>query len=572
MSYQLPATAEQIDLTRWEAIAPYYAELATRPLALDHVHEWLAEWSRLSELVSEAASWLSIAFSQNTEDPARKEAYLNYVRHVAPQIEVANHGLKVRLLATGCSADGMATALRQFQADVGLYRDDNVPLQAESRALASHYSELIASLTVTFDGQERTLAQLAPYRALPDRSVREAAWRAGQERMLAVRAELDELYDGLFDLRRRMAENAGYETYRDYLWTQLGRFDYTPDDALRFQEAILEAVVPALERHARRRVAALELASLRPWDLEVDPHEAMPLRPFKTGEELAEGSIRIFDQVDPELGNCVRMMRDEGLLDLDNRKGKAPGGYCATLAARGRPFIFMNAVGTEDNVRTMLHEAGHAFHVFERQGLPYVWQRRSPMEFAEVASMTMELLTAPYIGRDSGGFYTPREKLRASIQHLERIIGFLPYMATVDAFQHWVYAHPQHTHDERDAAWLRLHKQYCIEADWTGLEETRESLWQHKQHIFNSPFYYIEYGIAQLGALQIWRNSLHDPQAALRDYRAALALGGTRPLPELFAAAGAQLAFDTAHVAELVQFVEEQIGELEEELARMEMG
>jgi oligoendopeptidase F len=261
-------------------------------------------------------------------------------------------------------------------------------------------------------------------------------------------------------------------------------------------------------------------------------------------------------------------MRDEGLMDVDNRKGKAPGGYCATLTARGRPFIFMNAVGTDENVRTMLHEAGHAFHVFERAALPTLWQRRSPMEFAEVASMSMELLTAPYIGREEGGFYAPRERLRATLQHLERIIGFLPYMATVDAFQEWVYAHPGHTHAERDAAWLELHRQCCIEADWTGLEDSRASLWQHKQHIFNSPFYYIEYGIAQLGALQVWQNSLRDPAAALRQYRAALALGGTKPLPELFAAAGAELLFDSAHVAERVAFLEEQIALLEDELAR----
>jgi oligoendopeptidase F len=463
----------------------------------------------------------------------------------------------------------MATTLQQFRTDVELFREENVPLLAEEQATASRYGETIGSLTVDFDGQERTLAQLAPYRAEPNRALREAAWHAGHDAMLSVRSPLDDLFDELLALRRRIAANAGYDNYRDYKWRQLGRFDYTPDDAVRFQAAIRDAVVPALERQHERRAAALGLPALRPWDLDVDVHGDRPLRPFDTGDELSEGSIRIFDNVDRELGGMLRVMRDEGLLDLDNRKGKAPGGYCATLSARHRPFIFMNAVGTEDNVRTMLHEAGHAFHVFDRRPLPLIWQRRSPMEFSEVASMSMELLTSPYLARERGGFYEPEDAVRARIQHLERIIAFLPYMATVDAFQHWLYANPEHSRDERDEAWLGLHEAYNVGVDWSGFEEGRESLWHHKLHIFQVPFYYIEYGIAQLGALQVWRNSLTDPADALRRYRAALALGGTRPLPELFETAGARLAFDTETVAELVELVEGTIRSLETELTSL---
>ncbi len=292
-----------------------------------------------------------------------------------------------------------------------------------------------------------------------------------------------------------------------------------------------------------------------------------PLKPFETGDELAEGCRRIFAQLDPDLGRHIATMQHEGLLDLENRQGKAPGGYCSTLPARGRPFIFMNAVGTEDNVRTMLHEAGHAFHVFERNALPWIWQRRSPMEFNEVASMSMELLTSPYLSRDEGGFYDPRDALRARAQHLERIVVFLPYMATVDAFQHWLYAHPDHARAERDAAWLELHTRYNVAGDWSGFEASRESLWQHKLHIFQAPFYYIEYGLAQLGALQVWQNSRTDAEGALQSYRQALALGGTVPLPELYAAAGARLVFDTAGVGELVAVVEETLDGLWAELA-----
>jgi len=567
MSLNPPPSVDQIDATRWETIQPYVTELAQRALPAADVADWLADWSHLSEVVGEAATWLSIAYSRNTEDDTRKAAYLDYVRQVSPHLRTAEQQLKERLLQTGWEAPGMEEVLRRFRSDAALFRPDNVPLLAEEQAVAARYSETLGSLTVSFQGAERTLSQLAPFRALPERDVREGAWRAGHERLADVRPHLDELFDQLLGLRRRIAANAGFANYRDFRWQHMGRLDYTPADAERFQRSVREVVVPALRRRSARRAEDLGLKPLRPWDLEVDPHGTAPLRPFSGGDELADGVARIFDRVHPDFGGMVRTMRSEGLLDLENRKGKAPGGYCATLPARGRPFIFMNAVGTEDNLRTMLHEAGHAFHVFERAALPYFWQRGAPLEFAEVASMSMELLAAPYITREAGGFYERREAVRSRIQHLERIIDFLPYMAAVDAFQHWVYAHPEHDRQARDAAWLELHERYCVAADWQGLEATRSSLWQHKQHIFQAPFYYIEYGLAQVGALQVWARSVTDPEAALRDYRAALALGSTRPLPELFAAAGARLAFEPEPLAEVVALVERTLGQLEAELA-----
>jgi oligoendopeptidase F len=565
----LPATSEQIDLASWDSLAPYFDDLRGRPLDDAAMPLWLADWSRLSELVGEAAAWTSIRYTQDTEDPARKAAYLHFVTQISPQLRLAEQTLKDRLLDSGWASDDLATVLRQFRADAAIFRSENVPLLADEQAAAARYSEQVGALTVEFDGEARTLAQLAPYRAAADRSVRESAWRAGMDGMLGLREGLDELYDELLAIRVKIAANAGFDNYTDYKWQQLGRFDYSTADALRLQEAVLEAAVPALARAAERRRRALGVDTLRPWDLEVDVYDERPLRPFETGEELAEGSRRIFQQLDPVLGERVAIMQREGLLDLENRKGKAPGGYCSTLPARGRPFIFMNAVGTEDNVRTMLHEAGHAFHVFDRQDLTYAWQRRSPMEFNEVASMSMELLTSPYLERDAGGFYSPADAIRARLQHLERILIFLPYMATVDAFQFWVYAHPDHSHAERDAAWLELHRRYNVAGDWSGFDASRESLWHHKQHIFQVPFYYIEYGIAQLGALQVWRNSRADAADALARYRRALSLGGTVPLPALFEAAGAELVFDPAGVGSLVRLVEDAIAEEEDRLAAL---
>ena len=561
-----PTSPDQIDLDRWETIQPVLDDLIAPPLTTNDVPGWLAEWSRFAEILGEATTLVSLAYQQNTEDQAAKDAYMHLIREVSPRLRVWEQGMKDKLLDTGWDGPEMATALERFRADKSIYRDENVPLQSEEAAKSARYSELIGGLTVEWDGQTRTLTQLVPFKASPDRAVRESAWRAGYDKMQSVRDELDSLYDEMLALRVQIAKNAGFSNYRDYKWQQLARFDYTPDHAAEFRQAILSEVVPALRRLSGRRAAALGLPSLRPWDLEADPFGGEPLRPFEGGEALAEGSRRIFAALDPELGERVRTMQAEGLLDLDNRKGKAPGGFCTSLPFRKRPFIFMNAVGTEDNVRTMLHEAGHAFHVFEAAKLPLAWQRRSPMEFNEVASMAMELLTGPYITQPHGGFYDARDAIRSRVQHLERIITFLPYMAVVDGFQEWVYAHPLHTHEERDAAWLELHQAYCVEADWSGLEEGRRSLWQHKLHIFQVPFYYIEYGIAQIGALQVWQNSLTDPKKALDQYLAALRLGGMVSLTDLYRTAGVRLAFDAKTVGELVALVEGTVSRLEEQL------
>lgn len=562
----LPRLPDTLDLRDWAQIEPAIQAVLDRPLSLAEVPQWLADCSAWDDRVQEAMSLVGIEYSRDTTDPARKEAYLHMVREVMPRVRTLQQGFKERLLATGWEAPEMAEALHQFRAEAAIFRTENLPLLSETQALGARYDEIIGGLSVHFDGEERTLSQLRPYRESPDRALRQEAWELSMGRYLEVRAELDGLFDQLLGLRRQIGANAGFESFRDYCWQRMGRFDYSPEEAEGFHEAIHETVVPALRRRAARRAQLLGLDHLRPWDVDVDPYSAQPLRPFGDGAALAAGSERILRQVRPLLGDRVADMAGSGLLDLDNRKGKAPGGYCSTLPQRGQPFIFMNAVGTDDDLRTMLHEAGHAFHVYEARGLPYAWQRHAPMEFCEVASMAMELLAAPYIERSAGGFYEAAEARRSRIQHLERMLFFLPYMATVSAFQHWVYANPDHDHATRDAAWLRLHRANCVGEDWSGHEASRQSLWHQKLHIFRAPFYYIEYGIAQLGALQVWRNSRRDPAAALEQYLQALALGGTRGLRELYRAAGAELALDSAAIAPLVAMVEEEIQRLEAEM------
>ncbi len=394
---------------------------------------------------------------------------------------------------------------------------------------------------------------------------------AGRRAPLEDRPAINDLWARFMDLRGKLAANAqlltsgGLPDYRAYRWQQLLRLSYTPQDCYRFQEAIEAAAVPAAGRIYERRRRRLGLDRLRPWDLGIDPLGRPPLRPFHSVDEMVAKVASIFQKVDPQLGEYFEIMRGEGLLDLDNRKGKAPGGYCIDFPAVRHPFIFMNAVGIHDDVQTILHEAGHAFHVFETARLPYHHQLQVGLEMMEVASMSMELLAAPYLFSGQGGFYTKKAAARARIEHLSQTILFWPYMAVVDAFQHWAYQNHDRASDPAncDAKWAELWARFMPGVDWNGLEQEMATGWQRKLHIHQIPFYYIEYGLAALGALQVWRSALRDQAAAVSAYRHALSLGGTRPLPELYKAAGAKFSFDTDTLSEAIELAEEKIGELE---------
>jgi oligoendopeptidase F len=433
---------------------------------------------------------------------------------------------------------------------------------AELIKRAQKYNKTIGTQTVQWQDEELTLTQLATHLQTPDRAVRQQGWQMMAERRLQDRAGLNDLWRQLFALRQQMAHNAGYDDFRAFTWQQKGRFDYSPQDAETFHQAILEVGVPAANRVYERYRQHLGVERLRPWDVTADVfiYDLPALRPFRDIHELTAVSSRIFHQVDPVLGECFDIMRQDDMLDLPNRKGKGPGAYCAYYPVTQRPFIFMNSVGTGDDIRTILHEAGHAFHNFARGALPYRQQKSSPMEFSEVASMAMELLATPYITKDNGGFFTPPESKQWRQHHLEKIILFWPYMAVVDGFQHWAYTHKDGSNPLAcDAKWAELWQQYLPAIDFSGYEEVMMTGWHRKQHIFRAPFYYIEYGLAQLGALQVWRNALSDQAGAVAAYRQALALGGTRPLPDLYAAANTRFAFDHTIMSEMIQLLEEQL-------------
>jgi len=565
-----PSTISEIDPRQWKSFGPYFEVLQQIPLTAQTVHAWLEDWSKLKELITEAFASVYIAKSIDTADSDKEAIFLDMLEQVLPQAQVADQSLKERLLSlvngdTAALGEDMALVLRSMKNAADLFREANIPLLTELAKLDNEYDKLTGALKVEWQGEEKNLSQLSVFLQDKERPIRERAWKTSMDLWLGCRDTLNKLYSDMLTLRKQVAANAGLPDYRAYAFREKERFDYTPEDCFTFHEAIEAVVVPAAQRIYARKQQQLGLNSLRPWDTQVDASETPPLRPYAEQTELIQGSLNIFQQVDPILARHLATMAEENLLDLDTRPGKALGGFCSELPLRKRPFIFMNGVGLHDDVQTLLHEAGHAFHVFETADLPFIWQTEPPLEFCEVASMSMELLAGPYLTKANGGFYTESEAARARIEHLEGIITFLPYMAVVDMFQHWVYTHSDEAlnPDNCDAAWDQLWLRFMPGVNWQGFEDARMTGWQRKPHIFSSPFYYIEYGLAQIGALQIWRNSLLDPAGAIASYRQALALGGTRSLPELFSVAGAEFRFDTAILTELVSLVEQTIRQLE---------
>jgi oligoendopeptidase F len=563
MFNRLPDNATEFLTWTWQQIKPFCDDLASRPLDSDTVDGFLQDWDALTNLMDEAGTRLNLATSQNTTDDAARERYSRYLEEVLEPAEPALQAVIDHLLESGVEPEGFEMPLRKMRVRSELYRDENVPIDTQITKLEMEYDKIIGGQTVEWEGQETTLVKLGAVLEDTDRAKRERAWRAMSERQLADRAAINENWAKLLDLRLEVARNAATAGFREYCWGMKCRFDYTPADCLSFHEAIQTHVVPAARRILERRAERLGVETLRPWDLAVDPAGRSPLRPFSDSEQLASTCEAIFHKVDPRVGSYFSQMRREELLDLPNRKGKAPGAFCTGFPVLGVPFVFMNATDREGDVRTLLHESGHAFHVFEAQKQPYRALRGSPMEFAEVASMSMELLAAPYLTKDQGGFYEPAELARTMIGQIEGMILFWPYMAVVDAFQHWVYENPGAAHDPAncDATWSSLWDRFMPVTDYAGFEAVKETGWHRKLHIHCAPFYYVEYGLAQLGATRVYGNALEDQAQAVSGYLAALALGDSVPLPKLFETAGATFGFGPDTVAPAVALLEAKLDE-----------
>ncbi len=561
----LPSSASELSEWSWASFSPYYSELQHRTLSDDTVSDFLAQWSRVSELVEELHERLYVAKTVDTADAIAEAQYTRYLDEIYPASREAEQALKQRLLSSGLQPEGFEIPLLKLRAEADLFREENLSLLAEEQKLSAEYDRIAGAQTVEWRGEELPIPRVRLLYQETDRDVREEAWRLAIGRQMADRDAINELWRRFLGVRLQLASNAGLPDYREYRWRQLLRFDYRPEDNKAFHEAVHDIVVPASERILERRRTRLGLQSLRPWDLDVDPLARPPLRPFTKTTDLVEGTARIFDHVDRQLGSYFRIMEDGSLLDLESRKNKAPGGYCTSFAAVQEPFIFMNAAGSHNDVQTLLHEGGHAFHVFESRHLPYEQQRNVGSEFAEVASMAMELLASPYLSREHGGFYSAEDAARARVEYLESIILLWGRLAYTDAFQHWVYENPDAAADPDrcDREWASLYARYLPSVDWTGLEAEMAAGWHRILHIHVVPFYVIEYSMAQLAAVQVWSRALSDQVDAVARYRRALSLGGTRSLPALYEAVGAKFDFGPSAMAPAVALIEEVIGSLE---------
>jgi oligoendopeptidase F len=556
---------QKLDLGDWPQIAPLFDQLERRAAEANGaaaLERWLLDWSELNAALDEEASRRYIAMTCHTDNADAEKAYLYFVENVEPQLKPRQFTLEKIYVAHPQREKLPKQRFEVFDRDVKnhveLFRPENVALETEEAKLSQQYQKLVGAQTVNFRGEEKTLVQMGRYLEEPDRALRQEAWDLVAKRRLQDVEMGEEIFDALIELRQQIAKNAGFDNYRDFMFRKMGRFDYTPENCLQFHEAVAGEILPAVREIQNERKRQLKLEKLRPWDLAVDPQNRPPLKPFAEVGEMVSRSQKIFNHLDVELAAGFQQMQDLKLLDLANRKGKAPGGYQSTLPEARVPFIFMNAVGLQRDVDTLLHEAGHAFHAQATRNEDLYAYRGAPIEFCEVASMAMELLGSEFLEE----FYSTPEANRARKSHLEGIIGFFPWMATVDAFQHWIYTHAGHTRAERKAAYLQLMDRFGGDVDWTGFEEARAHSWHRQLHIFLHPFYYVEYGIAQLGALQVWANSRANKTKALNDYKKSLALGGSRSLPELFSAAGCKFQFNAATIKPLIQLANSELKKL----------
>ena len=549
--------------TSWQDIQPFYEKLLARPLSsLSALRQWFLDRDELEGALAEDAGWRYIRMTCDTTDETHRANYEALVREILPEKVALSHQLNEKALESPHAQDlqqetGFGILLRCLANSLRIYHPDNVPLLTQIKLKAQEYGQIVGAMIVQLKGETLTMQQAAVYLEGADRAWREAVYTQIGQRRLEAKDSLDEVYSTLIRDRHQMALNTGFKNFRDYAFVSLNRFDYTPEDCFTFHRAVEKEVVPLLTDLAQERQAVLGIDVLRPWDHQADLTGQPPLRPFRDTAELLQKTITVFERVDPFLGDCLRTMREMKHFDLASRKGKAPGGYNYPLHETGVPFIFMNATATFRDVIVLMHEGGHAVHSFLMQDLPLHDFKYVPSELAELASMSMELIT---IDHWDVFFAEEADLQRAKKEHLVRIIEVLAWVATIDQFQHWVYEHPHHTPTQRLAAWNEIFDRFADQVtDWTGLEAYKDVLWQKQLHLFEVPFYYIEYGIAQLGALAAWKRYKEQPEQGLKQYLEALKLGYTQSVPDVYATAGIPFDFSSAHINELIQFAKNQL-------------
>ena len=561
--------SEDFDASAWENIEPYVNDLLERKLTCSKCIETLiSDSSNLAEHISETGALLYIGMTCDTENSEKKDEFLKFVENVRPKLSEFSDKLNRRIIDHSSLEDlpeRYNLMIRGIESDIEIFRVENIPLGVEQTKLVTKAQGITGAMTVEFEGKERTFPEMRGFLESNDRTQRKEAWKSMVNRWMENSEELSEIFDKLIKIRHQIALNAGFKSYTDYMFRAMHRFDYSVEDCLIFHKSIEEICMPIVKKINSERKSSFGLNKLSPWDVNEksgsgpDIAGKLPLRPFETVDEMVTKLSQLFHNMSNDLGAKFDKLVEMDTLDLETRKGKAPGGYQYYLEKSRIPFIFMNAAGLQGDLETMIHESGHAFHSLYCGHLELIDERDYPIEFAEVASMSMELLTQP----GWSIFYEEQEDAdRAKISHLEGVIFLLPWIATIDAFQHWIYANPEHTREERKLQWISLRERFGSVMDWEGNEDFRELSWQQQGHLFGVPFYYVEYGIAQLGALQLWQTHRKNPKKALKDYSNAMELGNTKTLPDLFAAAELELGFDAEHLNSLIGEVEIAMSEI----------
>ena len=547
------------EVTNWQSIEPFFkALLDTEINTTAALQSWMQQVSELEAVINEDACWRQIKMTCNTNDKTLEAAFNYFCTHIQPFIQPYADALNKKLvnhhLAATLDTTTYFTYLRSIKKSIDLFREENIPLQAQLAVMQQQFGVISGAMMVSIDGQEFTLQQAAAFLENPDRTIRESVYKKIQERRLQDKDALTELFNKLTSIRNEIAANAGFANYTDYRFKELGRFDYTQQDCYSFHDAVKQHVVPLVKKIYQKKKLALGVATLRPWDLDAPVAGIAPLHPFANSGELIQKTIDCFTKLRPFFGECLAKMNELKHLDVESRMGKAPGGYNCPLPESGAPFIFMNAAGQMTDVITMVHEGGHAIHSFLAHPLALTGFKEYPMEIAEVASMAMELFSMEHW---DVFFNNTADLIRAKEHQLERVITLFPWIAIIDKFQHWIYNNQQHTNEQRTQAWVQILAEFSDgEVDYTGLENYRSHAWLRQLHLFEVPFYYIEYGIAQLGAIGLWQQFKNNQQQALDNYCNALALGGTATLPVLYNTAGLSFNFSSATIQSLMQFVQ----------------
>ncbi len=549
------------NITTWELLKPYFEGLQNRNIdSAEELEKCILDYSELGAVVSENMAWRYIKMTCDTANTQLRDSFNDFVQNIEPQMAPLTNELNKKIIASPfknyLTKTGYDIYLRSIKNSIDLFREENIPLNTQLQELEQQFGAINGEQSIQHNNEKITLQKAAVYLKDLNRNLREEVYYKIQNRREQDEKALNELFTKLIHLRHQVALNAGFKNFRDYKHQALARFDYSVQDCLNFHEAVKLYAVPLINEHDQRRKQKLKLDDYRPWDASVDEEGLPPLKPFTNAQELIDKTIECFNRIDTFFGDCIRTMHEMGRLDLDSRLGKAPGGYQYPLYETDVPFIFMNSVGLHRDLVTMVHEGGHAVHSFLDKNLDLVEFKSPPSEVAELASMSMELMSMEHW---EVFFKTEEELKRAKRQQLEGVMDTLPWIAAIDKFQHWIYLNPEHSVEDRYKEWRKIIADFGSSViNYSGLENHLNRRWQIQLHLYEVPFYYIEYGFAQLGAVAVWRNYKNNPKEAIENYKKALALGYTKSIPEIYKAAGIKFDFSPDYIKELMNFVKEE--------------